>query len=315
MRKYAYRNALLPQITGLALALGAVVAGAIVVEIVFSYPGLGYADPKAIQNRDYFLIQGIFLFLIIGVLIANFIIDIAYVFVDPRTRIGMQGELRHDHDESSPVRRPSAPRDDGPASVAAPRRPRRSALYFAFATGSSWSAPRCRARVLRARALRPAAHRRRRRSSSAARPTGRPSSEYWFGTTSFGQDVFAQFVHGLRATLPRRRARRRDRRGHRHGVGFIAGYRGGLVDDVLNMLTNVVLVIPTLAILIIVAAYLERAQLRDEAILIGLTSWPWAARAVRAQTFSLRTREFVDIARLSGRRTRHDHRDARSRRT
>jgi peptide/nickel transport system permease protein len=91
VRKYAYRNALLPQITGLALALGAVVAGAIVVEIVFSYPGLGTLTLSALQNRDYFLIQGIFLFLIIGVLIANLVIDIAYVFIDPRTRVGMQG--------------------------------------------------------------------------------------------------------------------------------------------------------------------------------------------------------------------------------
>src|SRR5262249_11278491 len=85
VRRYASRNALLPQITGLALALGAVVAGAIVVEIVFSYPGLGTLTLSAIQNRDYFLIQGIFLFLIVGVLIANFVIDVAYVFIDPRT--------------------------------------------------------------------------------------------------------------------------------------------------------------------------------------------------------------------------------------
>jgi peptide/nickel transport system permease protein len=70
------------------------------------------------------------------------------------------------------------------------------------------------------------------------------------------------------------------------------------------MLTNVVLVIPTLAILIIVAAYLEVHSYATEAVLIGLTSWPWAARAVRAQTFSLKTREFVDVARLSGRNTR-----------
>ena len=79
---------------------------------------------------------------------------------------------------------------------------------------------------------------------------------------------------------------------------------GGWLDDVLNMLTNVVLVIPTLAILIIVAAYLNVQSYVTEAILIGLTSWPWAARAVRAQTFSLKTRDFVDIARLSGRNTR-----------
>jgi peptide/nickel transport system permease protein len=91
IRKYAFRNALLPQITGLALALGAVIAGALVTEIVFSYPGLGYQIYRAITNEDYFVIQGIFLFIIVGVLLANFIVDIVYIIVDPRTRIGMQG--------------------------------------------------------------------------------------------------------------------------------------------------------------------------------------------------------------------------------
>jgi peptide/nickel transport system permease protein len=67
------------------------------------------------------------------------------------------------------------------------------------------------------------------------------------------------------------------------------------------MLTNVVLVIPTLAILIIVAAYLKVQSYETEAILIGLTSWPWAARAIRSQTFTLKTRDFVDVARISGR--------------
>jgi peptide/nickel transport system permease protein len=132
----------------------------------------------------------------------------------------------------------------------------------------------------------------------------RPSSEYWFGTTSFGQDVYSQFVHGLRAAFLV---------GALGGgiawligfvVGFTSGYLGGWIDDILNMLTNVVLVIPTLAILIIVAAYLEVQSYTTEAIIIGLTSWPWAARAVRSQTFSLKTREFVEVARLSGRSTR-----------
>jgi peptide/nickel transport system permease protein len=91
VRKYAYRNALLPQVTGLALQLGVIVAGALVTEIVFGYPGLGKLLLSAVQNQDYFLLQGIFLFIIIGVLIANFVIDIVYVIVDPRTRIGMEG--------------------------------------------------------------------------------------------------------------------------------------------------------------------------------------------------------------------------------
>lgn len=92
VRKYAFRNAILPQLTGLALALGVIVAGALATEIVFSYPGLGYLILQAIQNQDYFLLQGCFLFIIIGVLLANFIIDIVYVIVDPRTRRGMQGD-------------------------------------------------------------------------------------------------------------------------------------------------------------------------------------------------------------------------------
>jgi peptide/nickel transport system permease protein len=92
VRKYAFRNAILPQLTGLALQLGVIVAGALVTEVVFSYPGIGYLLLAAIQNQDYFLIQGCFLFIIIGVLLANFAIDIAVVLVDPRTRTGMLGE-------------------------------------------------------------------------------------------------------------------------------------------------------------------------------------------------------------------------------
>lgn len=91
VRDYAFRNAILPQITGLALSLGVVVAGALVTEVVFSYPGIGYLLLNAIQNSDYFLIQGCFLFVIIGVLLANLTIDIAYVIIDPRTRRGMTG--------------------------------------------------------------------------------------------------------------------------------------------------------------------------------------------------------------------------------
>jgi peptide/nickel transport system permease protein len=127
-----------------------------------------------------------------------------------------------------------------------------------------------------------------------------PSSEFWFGTTTFGQDVFTQFVVGLRAAFFVGIV------GGGLGtfigvvVGFTAGYRGGMIDELLNMLTNIVLVIPALAVLIIVAAYLEVRGVFIESIFIGLTAWPWTARAVRAQTFSLRCRDFIDLARLSG---------------
>jgi peptide/nickel transport system permease protein len=131
-------------------------------------------------------------------------------------------------------------------------------------------------------------------------PSQGPSARYWFGTTIFGQDVFAQFTHGLRSTFLV---------GVLGGglaaaigmlIGFTAGYRGGVVDEVLNMVTNVVLVIPTLAVLLIIATYLRVRGVIPEALFIGLFSWPWVARAIRAQTFSLRSRDFVDLARLSG---------------
>jgi peptide/nickel transport system permease protein len=123
---------------------------------------------------------------------------------------------------------------------------------------------------------------------------------YWFGTTLLGQDVYAQFVNGLRLAFVV---------GALGGgiaaiigmiVGFTGGYRGGVIDEILNMLTNVVLVIPTFALLLVIAAYLKVRGITTEAIFIGLTSWPWAARALRAQTFSLTSREFVSLGQLSG---------------
>ncbi len=93
IRRYAFRNAMLPQITGLALQLGAITAGAIATEAVFSYPGIGLLLYQAIQNQDYFLVQGCFLFIVIGVLLANMLVDVAYMIVDPRTRRGMVAEV------------------------------------------------------------------------------------------------------------------------------------------------------------------------------------------------------------------------------
>jgi peptide/nickel transport system permease protein len=126
---------------------------------------------------------------------------------------------------------------------------------------------------------------------------------YWFGTTLLGQDVFAQFVTGLRLAFIVGLLGGGIAAAVGMIIGFTAGYRGGVVDELLNMLTNVVLVIPTFALLLVISAYLKVRGVMVEAVFIGLTSWPWAARAIRAQTFSLVTRDFVDMARLSGRRT------------
>ncbi len=86
MLLYAARNAILPSLTAFAMSFGFVVGGAILVEIVFSYPGMGYTLLLAVNARDYPVMQGIFLMITIVVLLANFLVDISYVLLDPRAR-------------------------------------------------------------------------------------------------------------------------------------------------------------------------------------------------------------------------------------
>lgn len=86
MVSYAARNALLPNVSGFALSLGFIVGGTLLVEIVFSYPGLGLQLFQAVGAKDYPLMQGIFLIITLSVLLANFLADVAYLALDPRTR-------------------------------------------------------------------------------------------------------------------------------------------------------------------------------------------------------------------------------------
>jgi peptide/nickel transport system permease protein len=86
MLMYAARNAILPNITGFALSLGFIVGGALLTEIIFSYPGIGFALLQAVQSEDFPLMQGIFLVITVAVLGANFLADILYVVLDPRVR-------------------------------------------------------------------------------------------------------------------------------------------------------------------------------------------------------------------------------------
>jgi peptide/nickel transport system permease protein len=83
---YVFRNAMLPQITGLALSIGTMVGGALVAEIIFSYPGLGYTMLTAIMGQDYPLISGTTIIITFMVLIANFIIEVLYGLIDPRIK-------------------------------------------------------------------------------------------------------------------------------------------------------------------------------------------------------------------------------------
>jgi len=89
---YIFRNAMLPQVTGLALSIGTLVSGALITEIVFGYPGIGTLLFTSIRQSDYPVIQGVTLLIMVAVLLANFFVDIAYGFIDPRIRARAAGE-------------------------------------------------------------------------------------------------------------------------------------------------------------------------------------------------------------------------------
>jgi peptide/nickel transport system permease protein len=141
------------------------------------------------------------------------------------------------------------------------------------------------------------------RERNVGLPNQAPSAEFWFGTTTFGEDVFTQFAYGIRSTFLVAVLAAAIAALIGMTLGFVAGYRGGMVDEILMTITNIVLVLPVFVVLIVVTTYLGINNIPTQALIIGLFSWPWVARAVRAQTLSLRTRDYVDLARLTGLRT------------
>jgi peptide/nickel transport system permease protein len=130
-----------------------------------------------------------------------------------------------------------------------------------------------------------------------------PSGAHWLGTTQSGQDVWSQLLVGARPTVLV---------GFLAGaiatvlsivIGVTAGYVGGLVDDLLSMLTNVFLVVPALPLLIVLAAYLPPGTNSNPfviALIVSVTGWAYGARVLRAQTLSMRRRDFVESARVIG---------------
>ncbi|MBB3131536.1 peptide/nickel transport system permease protein [Paenibacillus rhizosphaerae] len=130
-----------------------------------------------------------------------------------------------------------------------------------------------------------------------------PSSQLWLGSDNFGRDLFLELMYGIQTSI---------RVGLIAGVfataigliiGLASGYIGGIVDNLLTSITNIFIVIPSFIILILISVSINSRSSLVTAIIIGITSWPWTARAVRAQTSSLRNRDHVHIAKISGHST------------
>ncbi|RKN10491.1 ABC transporter permease [Streptomyces radicis] len=130
-----------------------------------------------------------------------------------------------------------------------------------------------------------------------------PSWDHPFGTTQTGQDIFSQILVGTRGVLVVGLLAAVIATVLGVLIGVTAGYLGGVGDEVLSSLSNVFLVIPGLPLIIIVTSQLPETNDFTIALVIGLTSWAWGARVLRAQTLSLRGRDYVQAARATGEST------------
>ncbi|SDT26222.1 peptide/nickel transport system permease protein [Friedmanniella luteola] len=120
------------------------------------------------------------------------------------------------------------------------------------------------------------------------------------GTDNEGQSVMANLVYGTRTSLLVGLVAGLIASVIGLVLGLVAGYQGGWLDDVISGLTNVALAIPSIVLVILLGIALNDRSSLALAFIIGITSWPWMARAVRAQSTSIRSREHIDVARLSG---------------
>jgi peptide/nickel transport system permease protein len=140
-------------------------------------------------------------------------------------------------------------------------------------------------------------------SSVSDSATMGPSGAHWLGTTQNGQDVLSQMLYGARASVLVGFGSAIVTTLLSVLVGVTAGYLGGVSDEVLSLLANVFLVLPSLPLTIILAAYLPHSGSLGIILVISVTGWAWGARVLRAQTLSLRRRDFVEAARATGERT------------
>jgi len=127
-----------------------------------------------------------------------------------------------------------------------------------------------------------------------------PIKLHILGTDNFGRDMMAQLVAGTKSSLFVGLVAGTIATLMGLTMGLLAGYLGGNLDNLLSSLTNIFIVIPSIVILILISVSITTTTSVSIGIIIGLTSWPWTARSVRAQTTSLRNRDHVNLSKLSG---------------
>ena len=329
-RDHALKNAMLPMVTLLALSLGYTVGGAIQVETVFSWPGIGRLIFESVGKQDYPVLQGAFLLLAVSVIGANFLADSVYTLLDPRVQLETPSHVQQPQSISIRVLGTIRGLTDALLRIPTTLRlgigeaPKTITAYLVRMKRipmAIWNGLKAFGRTLKRKPMAlfgvvmllvvvfsavfaPLITPFTLEEMATLRVTSEdvlapPDVDHLLGRDDAGHDVLSQLIYGARISLIVGFAASFMSLIIGMIVGMVAGYSGGRVDNFLMRLVDFLLVIPTLPLMLVIITFWGRGL--DKVILvIGLLYWTYMARLVRSQVISIKERLYILRARALG---------------
>ena len=339
LRDHALKNAMLPMVTLLALSLAYTVGGAIQVETVFSWPGLGRLIFDSVGKQDYPVLQGAFLLIAVSVIGANFLADVFYTLLDPRVKM----ESSHPGTQSNlgkiilnipksllalvvfvlglPIALWNALQKLPKAFLQFGEWLKRIPTALGRLPGRLWAAIKTGLQTFKRKPMAlvglfmliavifmavfaPLITPFSPEELAAIRVTADdilapPDADHLLGTDDAGKDVLSQLIYGTRISLIVGFSASFMSLIIGTVVGMTAGYFGGRVDTLLMRLVDFLMVIPTLPLMLVIISFWGRGL--DKIIMvIGLLYWTYMARLVRSQVISIKARQYVLRAKALG---------------
>jgi len=330
LRDHALKNAMLPMVTLLALSLGYTVGGAIQVETVFSWPGIGRLIFDSVGKQDYPVLQGAFLLLAVSVIGANFLADLVYSLLDPRVQLGPSSQVQHSQKiyikitnsarnlagailEFPSVLWSSVRKTPKTISAALIRSKRLPAVIWAGLVVFWLTLKRKPMALIGILMLlvivflavfAPLISPFTLGEMATSKVTSEdilapPDADHILGRDDAGKDVLSQLIYGARISLIVGFAASFMSLIIGTIVGMVAGYFGGRIDTFLMRMVDFLMVIPTLPLMLVIITFWGRG-LEKVILVIGLLYWTYMARLVRSQVISIKERHYILRARAIG---------------
>jgi len=299
--RYVGRNAILPMYTNFLIRLGIYFGGAVILEEIFTYRGVGFIMFQAIETRDYSLMMGSFIVLTTAVVLAILLADLTYGWLDPRVKAG-GGRTESTTDE---VER-SVFETEVVAEVSRTERLKRFVREYIVASilimWDNWRT-RVGGLIILFYILMGTVGTRLvdEPSATGERLVGFfETSEHPLGTDSVGVDLLGAIVHATPDMLIMITAGALFTTVLATIVGTVAGYKGGRVDRVLSTLTDIAMSIPGLPLVIVLAFILEPRNPAFVGVVVSVNAWAGLARSIRSQVLTLRGESYVEASRAMG---------------